>query len=468
MATPLPFADTSSYPVRTTERLLYFVDGEAAFAAIEGAIEGATRYVYVTCAYASLTFRLRPPDGASLLDLLAKAAERGVRVALLIWLPEGKLCDTIPQAQASLLDARGILSRWDKAKCDGIYELTPELGCHHQKTFVIDGLEAFVGGINMVQSYFDTPLHLPDEDRRVSYDILNPATRRRMATDPASLPLHDAFTAFTGPAVTDVEANFVERWNGASDRPSPDSLQANLAAADPSATTRIQVVRTIAKNTYPQSAAGERSIREAMLNLIRGAKESIYFENQYFFDDDVVARHARRWGAKGPGRGAPLPPSRRGPSGGGPGGVPRRKLRVAAWSGPPSTRPFASTSGCTAPRTTDLPGQGHLCSREAHDRGRPLRPAWGAPTSPSPASTSTPRCARSSTARRRRRPFAVCSSPSTCASSEAVPASFEDGAQLFAEQAALNQELADAGKAPLGQVYCLVPLPVKGAASPDA
>ena len=467
MATPLPFADTSSYPVRTTERLLYFVDGEAAFAAIEGAIEGATRYVYVTCAYASLTFRLRPPDGASLLDLLAKAAERGVRVALLIWLPEGKLCDTIPQAQASLLDARGILSRWDKAKCDGIYELTPELGCHHQKTFVIDGLEAFVGGINMVQSYFDTPLHLPDEDRRVSYDILDPATRRRMATDPASLPLHDAFTAFTGPAVTDVEANFVERWNGASDRHSPDSLQANLAAADPSATTRIQVVRTIAKNTYPQSAAGERSIREAMLNLVDGAARSIYFENQYFFDDDVVARlHAA-----GERRVRVVGLLCRHPDAGQAVGVLETfldagfesKLEWASFN--PALRQYVQLY---SPRTTDLPRKDiyvHAKLMIVDDRYLLLGSANIAFTSLDFHSEMCTLVDSSEKAIALRRTLFA---EHLCISSEAVPASFEDGAQLFAEQAALNQELADAGKAPLGRVYRLVPLPVKGAAAPDA
>jgi phosphatidylserine/phosphatidylglycerophosphate/cardiolipin synthase-like enzyme len=34
---------------------------------------------------------------------------------------------------------------------------------------------------------------------------------------------------------------------------------------------------------------GEESIKDGMLNIIAGAKESIYFENQYFFDGDIVA-----------------------------------------------------------------------------------------------------------------------------------------------------------------------------------
>jgi phosphatidylserine/phosphatidylglycerophosphate/cardiolipin synthase-like enzyme len=70
---------------------------------------------------------------------------------------------------------------------------------------------------------------------------------------------------------------------------------------DPQASTRIQVLRTIAPNTYPHTAAGDESIKEAMLNLIGGATESIYFENQYFFDGDIVA--AIRTAAK---RGVPV------------------------------------------------------------------------------------------------------------------------------------------------------------------
>jgi phosphatidylserine/phosphatidylglycerophosphate/cardiolipin synthase-like enzyme len=67
---PYPFVDNASYPVRTAEALTLYVDGEETFAAIADAVEGAKSYVYITVAYGSLNFRLKPPDEEQLRDLL--------------------------------------------------------------------------------------------------------------------------------------------------------------------------------------------------------------------------------------------------------------------------------------------------------------------------------------------------------------------------------------------------------------
>ncbi|MDB4916607.1 MAG: hypothetical protein JWM95_4251, partial [Gemmatimonadetes bacterium] len=75
-----PFVATCSYPVRTVADLDFFVDGEEAFAAIADAIASAQRYVYMTCAYSSLNFRMRPPNTDQLADLCARVSGRGVQV----------------------------------------------------------------------------------------------------------------------------------------------------------------------------------------------------------------------------------------------------------------------------------------------------------------------------------------------------------------------------------------------------
>jgi phosphatidylserine/phosphatidylglycerophosphate/cardiolipin synthase-like enzyme len=139
----------------------------------------------------------------------------------------------------------------------------------------------------MTQDYWDTCAHDPNDDRRINYDLTDQQAREKARSD--ALPLHDVFSRFAGPAVADVEANFVERWNGAAIRTSAIDLSPSSPSADGVGATRLQVIRTIAPSTYPHTAAGEQSIKEAMLNVIGGAERSIYFENQYFFDDDVVA-----------------------------------------------------------------------------------------------------------------------------------------------------------------------------------
>jgi phosphatidylserine/phosphatidylglycerophosphate/cardiolipin synthase-like enzyme len=289
MDVPLPFVKTCSYPVRTTSEVGYLIDGSDTFAAISDAIENAERFVYITGAFVSLNFRMKPPASEELLDLLKRTAARGVRVAVLFWKPETAILDTVPPDAAPILGDARVLARWDTAKAPGVYERF-HLGCHHQKTFVVDGSVAFVGGLNMVQAYWDTTAHAPNDDRRVSYDETSPERRTALAASHQTLPYHDTFARVAGPAVGDVEANFIERWNGATDKgASPDLAPSAPPAPSAEEDIPIQIVRTIPANTYPHTAAGETSVREAMLNLISGARESVYFENQYFFDERVTA-----------------------------------------------------------------------------------------------------------------------------------------------------------------------------------
>jgi phosphatidylserine/phosphatidylglycerophosphate/cardiolipin synthase-like enzyme len=293
---PSPFTEQCSYPVRITPAIDYLVDGAESFKAIADAIEAAQDYVYVTCCYTSLNFMLCPPKSEQFLDLCTRAANRGVKVALLFWMPvdwmgnpDESVGGTVPMSQAPVIEKAcpKILARWDHAKGKGIYP--DKAGCHHQKTFVIDGKVAFVGGINMTQPHWDTPEHKPNDERRVTYDLVDPAKRQAAAIDANTLPLHDMFSKFAGPAVADVEANFIERWNGASQKAKAPDLQ--VGVVPPAVTTgkTIQVVRTIAPHTYPHTANGEESIKQVMLNAIHTARESVYFENQYFFDADIVA-----------------------------------------------------------------------------------------------------------------------------------------------------------------------------------
>ena len=191
---------------------------------------------------------------------------------------------------------------------------------------------AFVGGINPVQAYWDTPAHDSLDVRRV-----------RQGTDPfegleKTPPLHDIFYRIKGPAVGDVLANFVERYNGAS-IPHKDvtSNVVPTVTADPIPQVangiEVQVVRTIAPKTYPRTWAGralslllqvvriilqvvriiapkayrarwdgDRGIRELYFNMLGAAGQGdlVYIENQYFFDHGIISEihEAAERGAK--------------------------------------------------------------------------------------------------------------------------------------------------------------------------
>jgi len=105
--------------------------------------------------------------------------------------------------------------------------------CHHEKTVVVDGELAFVGGIDMTDyagDRFDTSDH--------------PARRR--------LGWHDVGTRLRGPAVADVDDHFALRWRELTGQP----LDRPPAPAHAGEHT-VQVVRTIANGTYDAVPDGE-------------------------------------------------------------------------------------------------------------------------------------------------------------------------------------------------------------------
>jgi phosphatidylserine/phosphatidylglycerophosphate/cardiolipin synthase-like enzyme len=160
---------------------------------------------------------------------------------------------------------------------------------------------AFVGGINPVQAYWDTPEHDSLDDRRVARGK-DPI--KELEDKP---PLHDIFYRIKGPAVGDVLANFVERYNGASiphADVTSDAVSPVSADQIPQVSNgiEVQVLRTIAPRTYPAIPDGDRGIRELYLNMLGAAGQGclVYIENQYFFDHGIISEihEAAKRGAK--------------------------------------------------------------------------------------------------------------------------------------------------------------------------
>jgi phosphatidylserine/phosphatidylglycerophosphate/cardiolipin synthase-like enzyme len=147
----------------------------------------------------------------------------------------------------------------------------------------------------------------------------------------ATPPLHDIFYQIKGPAVGDVLANFVQRYNGARFRHA--DVTSNMVAPVTSDQIKkvengieVQVLRTIAPGTYRhrffvlvrqlllwllgslvpaayrETRHGDRGIRELYLNVLgRAGKGSlVYIENQYFFDHGIISEihEAAERGAK--------------------------------------------------------------------------------------------------------------------------------------------------------------------------
>jgi phosphatidylserine/phosphatidylglycerophosphate/cardiolipin synthase-like enzyme len=324
MASPTLWAQDGTYPPRPGNEVEVLIDGQAAYREVSTAFNTAKKFIYLTLSFADQDFLMVPESGETLFDILRSRQKSAVDVRMVVWQPADKntqdtIPDPAPPGISGVNEGPGsIQARWDIAKgYHGWYrsphnhfepfplDFPAALGCHHQKTYIMDdggnGWVAFVGGINPVQAYWDTPKHDSLDFRRVEQG------QDRLKGLEKTPPLHDIFYRIKGPAVADVLANFIERYNGASIRHADvtsDAVPPVTADQIPplSDGIEVQVLRTIAPDTYPATRNGDRGIRELYLNALMAAEEGslVYIENQYFFDHGIISEihEAAKRGAK--------------------------------------------------------------------------------------------------------------------------------------------------------------------------
>ena len=260
MTTGIPFVRTGSSPVREGNSVRLLVDGIPAFRRICNAIDAAERSVWATVTFMWPSFEM--PDGrGATLDVLDRAAARGVDVRVIFWRPDDDMTRFrrnafwgSPEHVAQLDERRsGVSVRWDRA--------APGF-CQHQKSWLIDAATdsetAFVGGINLNPHSLVLPGHAGDGQN------------------------HDVFLELRGPSVVDVHHNFVQRWNEASERRALGGMWGAASETDLPRPTRVPPPRgrTIAQ------VQRDRTNFDQYCAAIDAARRSIYIENQYI---DVAA-----------------------------------------------------------------------------------------------------------------------------------------------------------------------------------
>jgi phosphatidylserine/phosphatidylglycerophosphate/cardiolipin synthase-like enzyme len=150
----------------------------------------------------------------------------------------------------------------------------------HQKIAVVDGVHAFVGGIDMLIGphgdfdRWDDSLHAYSSPLR-SNEVEN-----------SPYPWHDAHAMIEGPEAGDVELNFRQRWNDLIERHARDPhllVPEHAPAPALESTSLLQVARTIPPHTYRFAPAGIQGIAQLYERALRNARHFIYLENQYFW-----------------------------------------------------------------------------------------------------------------------------------------------------------------------------------------
>jgi cardiolipin synthase len=283
----IPFPTSGSYPARWGNKVRPLIDGTTAFRRIHQAIEAARHSVWLTVAFILPTFRF-PDQAGSLFDVLDRAAARGLDVRVIFWRPRvetisygGTFSGSL--AERELLAERGsrFRIRWDRA---------PGAICHHQKSWLIDAGRptelAFVGGMNLNPNALGSPGH------------------------PGATERHDLYLEITGPTVTDVHHNFVQRWQEASERllrdgvwghTGDDDLMFPAVASSPCGVSLVQIQRTVHAGCYCDGhptpdghhcdiAQGEHAIFTQYRMAIDAARNAIYIENQAIPVPGISAR----------------------------------------------------------------------------------------------------------------------------------------------------------------------------------
>ena len=238
------------------------IDGAQALPRIAEALAGAERFVHVTGWHLAPAFVLdRGRPETAIGALLADIAER-IPVRVLVW--SGSPVPLFHPTRSEVAEVIENLTSYTKIQAHGDPKEHP-LHCHHEKTIVIDGQVAFVGGIDLT------------DDGGDRWDVSSHRARRKLGW-------HDVGTRLRGPAVADVNDHFRTRWRELTGEQLPA-----LPAPEPVGSSTVQVVRTVEEDMYDALPHGDFRIFESYRRALKSAQELIYLENQFLWAPELVS-----------------------------------------------------------------------------------------------------------------------------------------------------------------------------------
>ncbi|WEX09476.1 phospholipase D-like domain-containing protein [Chelativorans sp. AA-79] len=256
--------------IATAHRASFLVDAESYFGALEKALRGATRSVFIVGWDFDARIQLRPqdgPDAPTLGAMLRHLVENqpDLEIRILVW---SLAAVHAPGASIPLVFG----AEWEEHPRIHLRLDThhPIQAAHHQKIVIIDDSLAFVGGMDLTIGRWDTPQHVRDDPRRHWPD-----------GSPCS-PVHDLQMALDGPAARAVARVARDRWRRAVGEEVP-FMEVEERWPENLAVDFTEVPVAIAR-TVP-GLGGRRGVEEIAAltdDLLCAAERSIYIEAQYF------------------------------------------------------------------------------------------------------------------------------------------------------------------------------------------
>lgn len=257
-------------------RFSVLVDAASYFSALRYAIRRARRTVFIVGWDINSRMKLVPggaadgfPDPLGEFLQAVAAAHRRLRIYVLAWdfaMIYAFEREWLPVYPTGWRSHRRIVFRQDGSHPPG--------GSHHQKFVVVDDRLAFVGGIDLTRSRWDTPTHAAEEPLR------------RDPNGAAYGPFHDLQTVFDGDAARAIGELARERWRRACGKPLAIRAHRNAPSDDPWPAGVCVDVRDVTLGialTEPPYAGrpGVQQIRALLVDALNAARHNVYIENQY-------------------------------------------------------------------------------------------------------------------------------------------------------------------------------------------
>lgn len=285
---PILVPGQTCWRIESAERTAFLVDGEAYFRAFRDTASRAKHSIMILGWDIDTQVELVREDSPSL-GLPSKLGEflvallrrrRGLRVYVLNWdyaLIYALERQWMPTAEPGWRSHRRLSYKTN--------DYHPVGASHHQKLVVIDDAVAFVGGLDLSKSRWDTRAHLPLNPRRVDADGEGYA------------PFHDVQMMVTGNAAAALGDLVRDRWLRATRRRLSAPPRCSVEELwPPNLSPDLLECPVALLRTQPQyeELNERREIEQAYLSAIKRARRSIYIESQYFTAQAIGRALAQR------------------------------------------------------------------------------------------------------------------------------------------------------------------------------
>ena len=264
---------STCWRLEQTARMALLVDGAAYFPAMKAAMRNAQHSILLLGWDFDPRVPLEPHrEGTEQSDRLSNLLGRllaqhpSLHVHILIW--DMAWPFAIQRRDRPQRAGRWLPKERLRYRVDGVH---PPGAAHHQKILVVDDSIAFCGGCDFTRNRWDTPEHLPVDERR------------RTADGRLYGPRHDVVMAVDGDAAAALGDLIRDRWwratgvqvkavSASSDawpkdlKPDVTDLSVGIARTEPACNSRPEI----------------REIEALYLQAIASARHWIYLENQYF------------------------------------------------------------------------------------------------------------------------------------------------------------------------------------------